>query len=53
MRVTELIVKLNRLPPSATIELHNGQPWVRIADGQYRRLVDYALTTLIQEKANV
>lgn len=51
MRVTELIVKLNRLPPTATIELHDGQPWVRIADGQYRRLVDYAITTIIQQRS--
>lgn len=52
MQITELIVKLNKLPPTATIELHDGQPWVKIADGQYRRLVDYAITTLIQEKTN-
>jgi hypothetical protein len=52
MRVTELIIKLHKLPPTATIELHNGQPRVKIADGQYRRLVDYAITTLIQEKVH-
>lgn len=51
MRVTELIVKLHKLPPSATIELHNGQPWIKLSDGCYRRLVDYAITTIIQQRS--
>lgn len=42
MRLTELIAKLQRLPPSATVELHNGKAWVKCGETSYRPLDEYA-----------
>lgn len=47
--INNLIRKLEALPPSAILERHNGIVWVKLGEGRYRRLDDFAVkaTTII------
>lgn len=39
--INNLIRKLEALPPSASLEWHNGQLWIKFSPTRYQRLVDF------------
>ena len=39
--INNLIRKLEPLPPSASLEWHNGQLWIKFNATRYQRLVDF------------